>query len=457
MTIHASVNRIVAAMRGSTTVSGTSRRITVPRWSKASKYACQHEGMVVPGVSDNARASVYPRRFHSARERNERLGRRLRMVTGVKTVDERLLDRLGRRMLARDELGAQLVTAMRRRQDDPEQVTMAQFQRALAGGIEAVSDAPDALREFFAVVDDVPDWVDFALLERGARVFRRFGRSRDDVLLQLALIGGYRFAGPADLLVKTGGLTGPSAIRRLGETQKWADAVSAPAGMRRDGEGFQLTVHVRVMHALVNHQFETNGRWDILHYGLPINQSDQAGTLGLFNSTLLLGMRMLGRIVTRAESLAVMHLWKYVGWLMGVDEDWLFDTEREQNAFNYHVLLAQADATPAGAALAAALVDGQLIQNYGHLNILRGHYARLRLLSMLRYFLGKEGLRDLDLPITPAWAVPPIIAVNLLESGLIARTRLGRRYLEHAADRSSQRLLKLRFGAAPAEIGALPT
>jgi hypothetical protein len=63
----------------------------------------------------------------------------------------------------------------------------------------------------------------------------------------------------------------------------------------------------------------------------------------------------------------------------------------------------------------------------------------------------------LKLPITPVWAVPPIIAVNLLKSVLIAPTRPGRRYLEHAADRSSQRLLKLRFGTAPAEIGALPT
>jgi hypothetical protein len=227
--------------------------------------------------------------------------------------------------------------------------------------------------------------------------------------------------------------------------------------MRRDGEGFKLTVHVRVMHALVNQQFETNGRWDIGQYGLPINQSDQAGTLGLFNSTVLLGMRMLGRIVTRGESLAVMHLWKYVGWLLGVNDDWLFDTEREQNVFNYHVLLAQANATPAGADLAAALVDGQLTQDYGHLNTLRGHYARLRLLSMLRYFLGREGLQDLQLPSTPAWAIPPIIVRNLIESGLIARTRAGRCYLEHAADRSAQRLRQLRFGTAPTEIGALPT
>jgi len=104
-----------------------------------------------------------------------------------------------------------------------------------------------------------------------------------------------------------------------------------------------------------------------------------------------------------------------------------------------------------------ALVDGQLTQDYGRLSTVRGHHARLRTLSMLRYFLRKEGLRDLNLPVTPVWAVPPIVAKNLLESALIGRTRVGRRYLERAADRASQRQLRLRFGAARAEIGALPT
>jgi ER-bound oxygenase mpaB/B'/Rubber oxygenase, catalytic domain len=412
--------------------------------------------MVAQVADEHSGTLVHPHRFRGARERTERLARPLRLIAGVKAVDEQLLDQLGRRMFARDELGAQLVEAMRRPREDPDRVTMAQLKRALEDGIDTVPDAPAALRTFFAVVDAVPDWVDFDLVERGARAFRRLGRSRDDVLLQLSLIGGYRFAGPADLLVETGGLTGSTAMRRLGETQKWGNAVSVPAGMRRDGEGFKLTVHVRAMHALVNHQFETNGRWDIAQNGLPINQSDQAATLGLFNSTALLGVRALGRIVTRRESLAVMHLWKYVGWLMGVDEDWLFDTEREQNAFNYHVLLAQAGATPAGAALATALVDGQLTQDYGRFNPARGHYERLRTLSMLRYFLRKDGLRDLNLPITPVWAVPPIVAANLLESGLIARTRAGRRYLERASDRASQRQLQLRFGTERAEIGALP-
>jgi hypothetical protein len=390
------------------------------------------------------------------------VARPLRAIARVTEVDEELLDRLGRRMFARDELGARLVAAMGRPKDDPERVTMGQLRTALEHGVEAVAGidgapaAPPMLREFFAAVDTVPDWVDFDLIEHGARAYRRLGRSRDDVLLQLSLIGGYRFVGPADLLVETGGLSGSTAIRRLGETQKWGIAVSAPDGMRRGGEGFKLTVHVRAMHALMNHRFETNGRWDIDRYGLPINQSDQAATLGLFNSTALLGVRALGRIVSRRESLAIMHLWKYVGWLMGVDEDWLFDTEREQNAFNYHVLLAQGDNTPAGAALAGPLVDGLATQDYGRFSAVRGRYERLRTLSMLRYFLRKEGLRDLRLPITPVWAIAPIVLANLVESGLLARLRAGRRYLEHASDRESQRVLQRRFGTARPEIGALP-
>jgi hypothetical protein len=403
---------------------------------------------------------THPTRWVSARRRNERIAAPLKVLARVRRTDEELVDLLGRRMFARDEVGARLVAAMRRDRDDPERVTMAQLHRALGEGVDAVPDAPAALREFFAVVDEVPEWVDWALLERGARAFRRLGPSRDDVLLQLSLIGGYRFVGPADLLVLTGGLTGSTAQRRLGETQQWVTALESPGGMRRDGEGFRLTVHVRAMHALINQRFETNGRWDVERYGLPVNQSDQAATLGLFNSTTLLGVRALGRIVTRDESLAIMHLWKYVGWLMGVDEDLLFDTEREQNTFNYHVLLAQGGPTPAGAALAGPLVEAKRTQyesiSSGRFAGLRGRYSRLRTLSMLRFFLRKEGLRDLGLPVTPIWAVPPIVVANFVASGLLGRTRRGRRWLERSSDRASSRESRLRFGGAPAEIGALP-
>ncbi len=242
------------------------------------------------------------------------------------------------------------------RRDASPRVTATMLHRALAEG--AHDDDPPALRRFLAALEREPEWLDRDLLERGARAYRRMGRSRDDVLLALSLIGGYRYAGPADLLVATGGLTGTTAMRRLGETTAWGYAVSRPGGMARDGEGFRVTAHVRAMHALVNDRFERRADWDSAALGLPVNRSDLAGTLALFSATAMLGVRVLGRRVSAADSRAVMHLWRYVGFLMGVDEDWLFADERAQHAFDHHLLHAQGGPTPAGAALTTALVEG---------------------------------------------------------------------------------------------------
>lgn len=399
----------------------------------------------------------YPGRFRAAPERSRRIARPLGLVARVRETDEELLDEIGRRMFARDEVGAELAAAMSRPRTDDRRVTMAAFHRTLADPADRTAAAADpALARFFAAVEETPDWVDLDLVERGGRALRRMGRTLDDVLLTLSLIGGYRFGGPADLLVATGGLTGSTATRRLGETTEWARAVISPGGLRRDGEGWRLTVHVRVMHALVDRRFETNGRWDVGHWGLPVNQSDQAATLGLFSSTGLLGARALGWVVTPAESRAVMHLWRYVGWLMGVDDDWLFTTEREQNHFLHHVLLVQDDVTPAGPALAGALVDGQRTLAGGR----RGALRRRHVLGLLRWFLGREALRDLELPDGPLrslpWTVPPLVLRNLVLSGLVARTRAGRRALERRGDAWTRAEIGRRFAGARPGVASRP-
>jgi hypothetical protein len=390
---------------------------------------------IVPGA---------PARFRAAPERNARIARPLGRVAGVRRPDESLIAEIGRRMTTRDEVGAALARAMGRAAGDPERVTMRAFHRALATG-SAPPDAPAALREFLDAVTPEPDWVDRDRIERGARAYRRLGRSREDVLLGLSLIGGYRYGGPTELLVRTGGLSGPGAMRRLAETQAWGFAVSRPGGMERGGEGWRATLHVRAMHALVASRYERD--WDTAALGLPINQADLAATLGLFNSTAILGCRVLGRYVSRAESDAIMHLWRYVGWLMGVDDDWLFRTEREQNAFNHHVLLAQGDVTPSGARLATALVEGLRSERTGGaVDRWRGAWARRRLLSLLRLFLGADGMRDLGLPVTTPWAVPPQIARNLVQSLAVARTERGRRWLEERSDAWVRASLARRFG-----------
>jgi hypothetical protein len=50
------------------------------------------------------------------------------------------------------------------------------FDRALAGGIDSVPEAPDPLREFFVQIETVPDWVDRKKLRRGARALQGWRR-----------------------------------------------------------------------------------------------------------------------------------------------------------------------------------------------------------------------------------------------------------------------------------------
>ncbi|HWV27983.1 MAG TPA: oxygenase MpaB family protein [Aeromicrobium sp.] len=395
-----------------------------------------------------------PGRFRAGEQRAASIGKILKVIGRIDRVDEDLMELIGRRFMVVDELGGRLAEAIRSK--GPGSVSMKQFRQALACGVDSVPDAPPALREFFEHLERTPDWVDMDLVNEGARVYRRLGRNASDVLLQLALIGGYRFGGPTDLLVATGALAGASSQRRLGETQKWGIAISQHDAMRRDGQGWQLTVHVRLMHALVNSRFSDPGMWDSAYWGRPINASDQAATLGLFDGALLLGARALGVRITKHESLAVMHLWKYIGWLIGVEDDWLVDTERERHRLNYHILLAQDEVTPAGQELSNSIVDAQRTLHFsGPFTRLQALYARERLLSMLRPFLGRKGLDDLDLPVRPPWATALVMPKNIVKYWIVGRTAWGERYLQWSARRNSDQLMRRYFGDDQPELARL--
>lgn len=416
-----------------------------------------------PAGTDARAPHAFPTRFRAAEERSRRLGRPLKAFGRIKAVDEELMTRIGQAMNERDELGARLADAMRLRAGDPERVTMAQFRQALAAGIASVPDPAPALVEFFTVVEAEPEWLDRRLVEEGARIFASYGQNAQDVLLQLSLVGGYRFGGPTDLLVATGGLTGGQTLRRLGETQKWGASLTRPHGLDRPvagrpgGEAWRLTVHVRAMHALVNANFEA--QWDTERWGLPINQADQASTLGLFDGVLLIGARALGVPVSKADSRAVMHLWKYVGWLMGVDDDFLVDNEWERHRIDYHVLLAQDDISEAGPALAQAVVEAQAERHYPGwprlLQPLRARFERERLLSMLTVFLGVESMREFGLPLRPPWAHGYIVALNTFRYRVLGRLPGGRARLERWGHRRAQWLLDSYFKGDAEEVGKL--
>lgn len=433
-------------------------------------------------------APAYPTRFRSAEARGARIGRPLRLLGRARGVDEALMDRIGRAFFEADDAGAALAAAMRLPSGAPGRVSHRQLRAALAGrGAGAsneigplhgpdgdigplprdrsfnrpksvqptelsaapvqpteLSTAPPALREFLAEVTTVPGWVDWDLVEQGAAVQRRLGQNAGDVLLQLSLVGGYRFGGPTDLLAATGALTG-NTLRRLAETQEWTVGLSEPGALRPYAPAWRATVQVRAMHALVNASFlDRPGRWDTARWGLPINQADQAATLGLFDGTLILGCRALGVRIPPSDSRALMHLWKWVGHLMGVHPDFLVDDEWARHRMNHHVLLAQADISDAGPRLARAVVAAQADRTYpgpSWWQPWRARFERERLLSMLTVFLGPRSLRELGLPLRPPWAHAYLLPLNVWRYHLLGRTRRGTERLASWGRRRSDAIL----------------
>ncbi|MEU4621351.1 oxygenase MpaB family protein [Actinoplanes sp. NPDC023801] len=352
-----------------------------------------------------------PSRFGADRPWAERAARPLRLVAGrgaAPTEAELAALRIG--LMRRDELAAGLIRAVR--PDD--------LHRALAAGPSA--DAPEPVRAFWDACSQRPDWVDDELLARGAEACRAFGMDAGLVLAYGSLLGGYRTAAALEPLVRTGRLAGGETLRRIQETSFWWRAVTAPGGMAPGGAGFRATVHVRVMHALVNARLEADPTWEWDLRGVPINQYDQASTLGVFSTSFLLHLRLLGVRVSRADAAAVMHLWSYVGWLMGVDEEWLPHTERRGRRLLYHFLANDPPPDASSVALARALITMTDDVATGH----RRWYERERALSVSCWLLGPAAMRDLGLPYRPPWYGLTRVAANLLVSHVLGRLPGGR-------------------------------
>lgn len=220
-------------------------------------------------------------------------------------------------------------------------VTQAMVDDALVHGVSDETPAP--LRSFVRALEVIPSWVDWGRLERGQRVLMRSGLLGGIVLGARSLIYGYAAPAGNKPLVFSGRLE-VKAKRRLAETSRFVQAVLSHGGMRRRGDGFLITARVRLMHAQVRRLILETGRWDEERWGGPINQHDMLATVLLFSSVWVQGLRRFGLHVTRQEADDVIHLWRYVGHVIGVEEALLPDTEAE--ALQYQRCIEETQGPP---------------------------------------------------------------------------------------------------------------
>jgi hypothetical protein len=192
------------------------------------------------------------------------------------------------------------------------------FEQGLRGGSRAIPSAPAAMRHLLDEVAEVPAWVDWSTCDRGGEMLMRVGVLGGAVLGSHSLVMGYASPAGNKPLVLSGRLK-EQALSRLNETARFVQAVCRPGGMRPFADGWQITVKVRLIHAQVRRMILKSGKWDEAAWGAPVNQHDMAGTTLLFSIAIMQGLRKLGVRIGSEEGERYIHLWRWVGRVIGVD------------------------------------------------------------------------------------------------------------------------------------------
>lgn len=326
------------------------------------------------------------------------------------------------------------------------------FEQQLVADPADADDLPGPLDDFFQAVAEPPAWLDWERVERGAMASALSGQTGMRVLRDLGLMAGYQASGINRTLVMTGALE-RGASRRVAETTKWWMDCTAPGGMLPGADGYRTTLRVRLIHALVRQRLRQRPDWDKGQWGVPINQLDMQATYLAFSVLFLMGQKLLGTVLSSRESGDIMHLWRYIGWLMGVDESLLCGTEQEGRVALYRNLTSQATADETSRQLGQALMDEPLDRHYPFAGRLWGHWERQVHLSIVRGFVGRRGMQSLGLPTrTLPWYPAMFAPVN---AGWCVLNRLmpgGRDRLVRRGRAAQKHQLSILFGTDAAEI-----
>jgi hypothetical protein len=314
---------------------------------------------------------------------------------------------------------------------------MKMLRTACREGVDAVEDAPASLLALFAQLEDVPSWVDLDAIDSACRYVGRYTRQGGIVLGAASLVGGYANSAASRPLEMTGRYVESAGVRTI-EVASWLVEASSTGGLRRYGKGFELTVRVRIIHALVRQALRDDPRWDAPAWGVPICQAYLAYTLVEFCLIPLRGMAAIGAVFLPHEEEAYYARWRYIGHLLGIRTDLLATNKAEQESLEQLYLMTRPEVDDYCRDLVGAINREFLVPEIEQLLPRRVHALAPPIVHALeRVFLGDQIAGELAIPDTRLkFAIrgfaPVLGAVNRLldrTPGMLQlRTDRGERY-----------------------------
>lgn len=186
---------------------------------------------------------------------------------------------------------------------------------------------PSVVRDFFKRIEAPPDWVDHSDFRPGIRMFHRNSR-----LVLAGMLGGTLVEGFSTNISKSFFITGrlrDQGVRRLKQNNRHMVEIFLPGGLARGGDGWTLSVRIRLIHAQVRHLLSRSNDWNTEAWGIPISSAHLGFAIVAFSARLLRHLKALGARFNAEERRSFMAVWRYSGFLMGIPETILFKAEAD--------------------------------------------------------------------------------------------------------------------------------
>ena len=102
-----------------------------------------------------------------------------------------------------------------------------------------------------------------------------------------------------------------------------------PRGIEPTGDGWKLTLRIRVVHARVRSLLANSEEWEHDAWGVPISAAHLTLAAASFSARMLDYAAMLGAPLDDEDRAGIMHVWSFTAHVMGVPDDLLFHDHAE--------------------------------------------------------------------------------------------------------------------------------
>ena len=287
---------------------------------------------------------------------------------------------------------------------------------------KALGDCPAFVTDFFDQASAPPDWLDPDVFLPGVRMFHR-----NSPVVLASMVAGTLVEGFSTNISKSFFITGrlrDQGVRRLKQNNRHMIECFMPGGLERTGDGWKLSVRVRIVHAQIRRLLNRSDEWDHDAWGAPVSAAHLGFAITAFSARLLKHMENLGASYDDEERESFMAAWRYIGHLMGIPDTILFEDEEE--ALRLFEIGGMCEPVPG---VESAVMSNALI-NSGPLLVgmtepkTRKSFSRY-IYRVSRALIGNPLADQLKYPATPTFGVLPWFRMQMRCKAFV-RTYLSR-------------------------------